>query len=525
MVSIPDSAGTGLQIGGGGEGGSTSFLTSADAERLESRSKKVQLQQSYAKQLSEDATVSSAGTSRNHISGAPVSGSMPGSRRGSSEGQYGAVDSRGTGRPSSGTGSGTGRGIFESMSEKDQIAAAAAKKKASQVEYFQQLQEADRKRSDPIKSSRVALNRRDQREEEGAGRGHDSSRHSSRPSSDYSQRDQNEYSGYGSSQSRHAPVGDLISARRRQQEDYARALREDAQAAPIADSYTAKRRSHHDIENYGGRGGGSGAYTSGKVQGSNYEREEKEYEPLRQGREQVREHERYQSREEERYHERPFDRYQEREPEGHREYDKDRYQQREREQDRHQDRVVSGSDPYSVPPNPYVPSYGYVEQGGTGSSRRGSRGDLQLRREETYCDTSSSGEYEPRRAEQYSPQPDRTRSRRESEEIKRQYLFGSDADGRDRQGGAGAGAGSIPDSSYSASKSYVPCVLLSVLSCLVLSRTASLCNCGNGLWQWIQPVATLDAKSYHILSNQTSNCNGADRGCVSRHPLLHCKSY
>jgi hypothetical protein len=438
-------------------GGSTSFLTSADAERLESRSKKVLLQQSYAKQLSDDATVSSAGTSRNHTSAGPTSGSMPGSRRGSSEGMYGAIDARGSGRPSSGIGSGTGRGIFESMSEKDQIAAAAAKKKASQAEYYQQLQEADRRRCDPIKSSRVALNRRDQREDDGAaGRGYDGSRHSSRPSSDYSQRDQSEPNGYGPSQSRHSADGDQASARRRQQEDYARALREDAQAAPIADSYTAKRRSHHDIEDYGGRGGGSGAYSSERAQDSNYQREEKEYEPSRPGRDQVREHERYQAREEDRYQERSSDRYQEREPERYRSNDEDRYQQREREQDRdrYQDRGVSGYDPSSGPPNPHGPSYGYEEQGGMGGSRRGSRGDIHpSRREETYGDTSPGGEYEPRRAEQYSPQLDRSRSRRASEEIKKQYLFGSESDGRGRQAGGGAGGGSLPDNCYPAGKS------------------------------------------------------------------------
>ena len=415
----------------------------------------MQLQQSYAKQLSDDATVSSVGTSRNHSSAGPASGSAPGSRRGSSEGLYGAADSRGSGRPTSGTAGGTGRGIFESMSEKDQMAAAAARKKASQVEYYQQLQEADRRRSDPPKSSRVALNRRDQREDEGAiVRGNDGSRHSSRPSSDYSrdQRDQSEHNGYGSSQPRHTADGDLSSVRRRQQEDYARALREDAQAAPIADSYTAKRRSHHDIEDYGGRSAGGGAYTSERVQDSHYEREEKEFEPVRQGREQVREQERCQSREDDRYQERSSGRHQEREPERYRESDEDRSHQRE--QDRYQDRGVSGYDPSSGPPNPYGPSYGYEDQGGMGGSRRSSRGDMHPgRREETYGgDTSPGREYEPRRVEPYSPPSDRSRSRRESEEIKRQYLFGADTAGRGRQGGGGAVGGSLPlpDSSYPA---------------------------------------------------------------------------
>ena len=446
-------------------GNSSSFLTSADAERLESRSKKVQLQQMYAKQLSDDATLSGARTSRNHSIAGVAPGSVPGSRRGSSDRQGALLDSRDYVRPSSGTANGPGGGIFESMSEKDQLFAAAAKKKASQAEYYQQLQDADRRRSDPPQSSRVPLNRREQREDEAAaGRSSYGSRHSSRPGSDYSQRDQSEISGYagqgyssgagpGSSHSRHTADGDLNTARRRQQEDYARALREDAQAAPIAESYSSRRRSNYDAEDYGGRNGGSGVSSSEKLQGNFSEKEEKDYEPVRYGRELTQEQGRYQTGEEDRYQERQSERYMEREPERRRQSGDDRYQ--EREQSGYQERASergSGYNPSVGPPHNHGPSYDRSEeQSGMGTSRRSPRGDVPQgrQREGAYGgNISPDKEYDSRRAEEYSPPPsDQSRSRRNSEDIKKQYLFGSNSEGRSRQGGGEGGY--IPESNYS----------------------------------------------------------------------------
>ena len=137
-------------------------MSSADAERVESRLKKIQLQQLYAKQLSDDASALNA-TPFGRIS---TSGS--GSRRISSA----RIDPRASSHAVSSAG-GDGKGLFGSMSEADQLASALAKKKAAQLEYYQQLQEAESVRaqhqSDPQMNRRASLYRtRDQKEQDDA---------------------------------------------------------------------------------------------------------------------------------------------------------------------------------------------------------------------------------------------------------------------------------------------------------------------------------------------------------------------
>jgi hypothetical protein len=140
----------------------SNHLSSADAERVESRLKKIQLQQLYAKQLSDDASALNATPSGR------ISTSGNGSRRISSA----RIDPRASSQAASSAG-GDGKGLFGSMSEADQLASALAKKKAAQLEYYQQLQEAESVRaqhqSDPQANRRASLYRtRDQKEQDDA---------------------------------------------------------------------------------------------------------------------------------------------------------------------------------------------------------------------------------------------------------------------------------------------------------------------------------------------------------------------
>lgn len=140
----------------------SNHLSCADAERVESRLKKIQLQQLYAKQLSDDASALNATPSGR------ISTSGNGSRRISSA----RIDPRASSQAASSAG-GDGKGLFGSMSEADQLASALAKKKAAQLEYYQQLQEAENVRaqhqSDPQMNRRASLYRtRDQKEQDDA---------------------------------------------------------------------------------------------------------------------------------------------------------------------------------------------------------------------------------------------------------------------------------------------------------------------------------------------------------------------
>jgi len=122
--------GTGLQIGAPSpysrQGSTGRRSGAADADAYDARAKKVEQQREYAQQLKADASTAPLATGRSQSTGAAH-------RR---RNTYGDGD---------GAGPGASRGgLFDGMSDGD---AAAAKKRASQREYYRQLQEIDSQRA------------------------------------------------------------------------------------------------------------------------------------------------------------------------------------------------------------------------------------------------------------------------------------------------------------------------------------------------------------------------------------------
>jgi hypothetical protein len=287
-----DDTGTGLQlqIGGRTEVKSSTFLSDADTERLESQSRKIQLQQLYAKQLSDDASLNSG---RDLELGSVGGRKSVDKGRSVSNGYLGRENndtrkSRGVGE----VGGGAGGGMFESMSEREQAFIAAAKKRAAQQEYYQQFEDqAADSRSAQNLIPRVSLYQN--REQKDRNLTENKQRDSERSAAYRQQRaqglqhdsDRHQEVSFGLSAgpgNRLVSVSEReVSSRRKQQLEYSEALKSDSKAIPIADSYMAQRRLHHErkrvqsgvgIDNTVNCGHEPSTYTQGASGGSDYPR-------------------------------------------------------------------------------------------------------------------------------------------------------------------------------------------------------------------------------------------------------------
>ena len=468
-----------LQIGGH----SSSFLSSADAERLESRSRKVEQQQVYARQLTEDSNVTTGHSNYQSDTRSGRGSFSAGNNRSPTGGSYG--DNGSSNDPRGGVSS--GESLFGVMSERDQNAIATAKKRVAQAEYYQQLKEVDSKRSDsnslPSQSRTTLYRSREQRENDdlatsSRGRDYESSRQS-RPRSNYDG-DQNtnngrgyqdqSYSlgagpGYGSQntapQVRDRGDNELSSARRRQQDEYANALRSDSAVVPIADSYIAQRRSHHDREGPGpNRDGDRDNGYSSRQAGS--DRDTDSQSMNRGGQVNDRPSERYQEREEReqpQYQDRggrEQARYQDREEREQPQYsdrggrEQPRYRERdeqESEMGQHRDRNQGRTDSSSTYSPPMESTYqGPGPRPGSGNVSRpdprnggyNSSQGMSYRNQEGYCDEEATQYDTQRRGSQISSPLRNHESNSPSgqyeplspgQQYKKQHLFGADPHG------------------------------------------------------------------------------------------------